>query len=423
MDRPHRIMLVEDSQTQAIKLIDSLEKEGWDVVWAPSAERAMDEIRTQAPDLTLVDYYLPGIRGDELCRRIRMNIDTRGIPILMLTAEETNGAELHGLESGADDFVLKSADHDILLVRIRRLAPTRSRSQSSILSPGDAFFRRAKILTIDDSATYLEYLADQLGKEGFQVEKALSGKEGLDRISRESFDCVLVDLVMPVMNGIELCRRINLLRPTKENAIAVLMLTGRENKEDLTQALEAGADDFVGKSSDIAVLKGRIRALLRRKFFQEENRRILEELKNKAEVEPRPRALASRAAGGGRGRAGALVRGASGDRGRAAAVAGRAESRQGRRREGQPRQERVPRQHEPRDPHPDERHHRHDRAGARHRPYPRAARLPRNGQALGRLAPDGDQRHPRLLEDRGRQARPGVHGPATSTSTRPSATR
>ena len=298
MDRPHRIMLVEDSQTQAIKLIDALEKEGWEVVWAPSAERAMDEIRGQAPDLTVVDYYLPGIRGDELCRRIRMNIDTRGIPILMLTAEDTNGAELHGLESGADDFVLKSADHDILLVRIRALL-NKSRSQSSILSPGDAFFRRAKILTIDDSATYLEYLADQLGREGFQVEKALSAREGLDRIGRESFDCVLVDLVMPVMNGIELCKRINALRPGFENPIAVLMLTGRENKEDLTQALEAGADDFVGKSSDIAVLKGRIRALLRRKFFQEENRRILEELKNK-EVE-RVRARAAQEAAEARG--------------------------------------------------------------------------------------------------------------------------
>ena len=115
MDRPHRIMLVEDSQTQAIKLTDILEKEGWEVVWAPTAEQAMDEIRNGVPDLILLDYYLPGIRGDELCRRIRMNIDTRGIPILMLTAEETNGAELHGLESGADDFVLKSADPDILL--------------------------------------------------------------------------------------------------------------------------------------------------------------------------------------------------------------------------------------------------------------------------------------------------------------------
>jgi two-component system NtrC family sensor kinase len=59
------------------------------------------------------------------------------------------------------------------------------------------------------------------------------------------------------------------------------MLTAQENKEDMTRGLEAGADDFVGKSNDMAVLKARIRALLRRKFYQEENGRIIEELKNK----------------------------------------------------------------------------------------------------------------------------------------------
>jgi signal transduction histidine kinase/ActR/RegA family two-component response regulator len=62
---------------------------------------------------------------------------------------------------------------------------------------------------------------------------------------------------------------------------AVIMLTSSESEEDMTRGLEAGADDFVGKSNDTAVLKARIRALLRRKFFQEENHRIVEELKNK----------------------------------------------------------------------------------------------------------------------------------------------
>ena len=95
------------------------------------------------------------------------------------------------------------------------------------------------------------------------------------------------------------------------------MLTGRENKEDLTRALEAGADDFVGKSSDMAVLKGRIRALLRRKFFQEENRRILEELKNK-ELEA-VRARAEKEAAEARA---ALVDELETHRGRAAALAG-----------------------------------------------------------------------------------------------------
>jgi len=113
------------------------------------------------------------------------------------------------------------------------------------------------------------------------VDAMTDPNEALRRLEVSSYDLALVDLVMPELDGIDVCRRIVAMRSQLDNPIAVLMLTGREAKEDLTRALEAGADDFVGKSSDQAVLKGRIRALLRRKFYQEENQRILEELKNK----------------------------------------------------------------------------------------------------------------------------------------------
>jgi light-regulated signal transduction histidine kinase (bacteriophytochrome) len=88
----------------------------------------------------------------------------------------------------------------------------------------------------------------------------------------------MVDLVMPEMDGIEVCRRIHEMGRVMDHPMIVIMLTSSETKEDMTRGLEAGADDFVGKSSDMAVLKARIRALLRRKFFQEENRRIREQL-------------------------------------------------------------------------------------------------------------------------------------------------
>ncbi len=86
---------------------------------------------------------------------------------------------------------------------------------------------------------------------------------------------------MPEMDGIEVCRRINEMERTANHSMTVIMLTACETKEDMTRGLEAGADDFVGKSSDMTVLKARIRALLRRKFFQEENRRIREQLLRK----------------------------------------------------------------------------------------------------------------------------------------------
>jgi two-component system, NtrC family, sensor kinase len=147
-----------------------------------------------------------------------------------------------------------------------------------VLSPGESHSRGAMILAIDDSSTYLECLAEALSSEGYEVTKAASGKEGLDLLGPKSFDCVMVDLVMPEMDGIEVCRRINQMERTIDHPMVVVMLTACESKEDMTRGLEAGADDFVGKSNDMAVLKARVRALLRRKFFQEENRRVREQL-------------------------------------------------------------------------------------------------------------------------------------------------
>ena len=278
-----RILIVEDSETQAIKLRWVLENEGWEVSQATTAEQALESINERAPDLILVDYYLPAMRGDELCRRIRMNIDSRGVLIMMLTADDTHDMELRGLDSGADDFFPKSADTEILLLRIKALL-AKSRRHAALLGTAETGLCAARILTIDDSATYLAHLAGELGQEGYLVDQATSGEEGLRRLAQESFDCVLVDLIMPGIDGIEVCRRIDALRKLDEVPVPILMLTGKENKEDLTRALEAGADDFVGKSSDPAVLKGRIRALLRRRFYAIQRQQLFREIKGAKEL-------------------------------------------------------------------------------------------------------------------------------------------
>src|SRR5580704_3595282 len=105
MQNAFRIMLVEDSATQAFKLRVLLEEQGWEVSVAGSAEAALAELGDPLPDLILCDYNLPGMRGDEFCRRIRMNLNTRNIPILMITVSAPETAEIQSLESGADGYV------------------------------------------------------------------------------------------------------------------------------------------------------------------------------------------------------------------------------------------------------------------------------------------------------------------------------
>ncbi len=278
-DRAYSIMLVEDSPSQAVKLTAVLEHEGWKVNWVSNAEEAFAALREARPDLVLLDYYLPGMRGDEVCRRIRMNIDSRGLPIVMLTSEEHN--ELHGLESGADDFIVKSSDPEILLLRLRTLLQKTRSEEGLILAGGRDTFRSARILAIDDSRAFLERLKPELESEGYELETAVSPQDGLERALSEPFDAVIIDLVMPELDGIEICRRINAMHPQNQNPLVTIILTSLETRENLSNALEAGANDFVGKSDDFSILKGRIRALLRRKFFAEENARILQELRAK----------------------------------------------------------------------------------------------------------------------------------------------
>ncbi len=276
MNRAFRIVVVEDSETQAFKLQLLLEEQGWEVSIAGTAEAALAAFGEPLPDLILVDYNLPGMRGDEFCRRIRMNLNTRGIPILIMTASAPDTAEIQSLESGADGYVSKSNSLEIIL-RIRALL--RSASAQAVQKVQDSGFRSARVLIIGAGPVYLASLGTELRKQGYELESAASGPEGLSRLATRNCDCVLVDLMMPDMDGIEACRQITALRSALDSSPAVIILTDSENKDDLNRGFEAGADDFVSKSSGLAVLLARIQALMRRRVFQEENGRLVEELK------------------------------------------------------------------------------------------------------------------------------------------------
>ena len=277
MNRVFRIMVIEDSETQAFKLRCLLEAQGWQVSTAGAAEAALAAIGDPLPDLLLVDYNLPGMRGDEFCRRIRMNLITRGIPILVMTSTAPSMVEIQSLDSGADDYVSKADGPEILLLRIRVLL-RRSPTQPAILTPRDSNFQPSRILAIDDSPTYLTFIAIELRNQGYEVETAASGMEGLNRLADGGFDCVLVDLIMPGMDGIEVCRRIVAMSKSVTNDAAVIILTGSDDHVDMNRSLESGADDFISKSKDLAVLLARIQALVRRRYLQEESGRIFEAL-------------------------------------------------------------------------------------------------------------------------------------------------
>jgi two-component system NtrC family sensor kinase len=285
-----RILLVEDSETQALQMRRMLEAQGFRVTCAGTAELALEALNASLPALVIADFHLPGMNGDELARQIRLNSRTRSIPVLMLTEAREGDLERQGLESGADAYVPKSADHDLLLLRIRALLRRRAVTAAGEHGGGSAAFRRANILVIDDSATFRTYLSGLLRREGYVVRAEADAEAGLEAVAAQplDWDCVLINVLGTRYNGAAVCARLNGLRGAAtlagDSAGFQIVALGTDNgaeREALAQVFEAGADDMVPGVAEPRLLTMRVRAALRRKMLQDEDRRAAEEIRER----------------------------------------------------------------------------------------------------------------------------------------------
>ncbi len=118
------------------------------------------------------------------------------------------------------------------------------------------------ILVVDDEADIVELISYNLKKEGFRITAAQDGEEGLDKIRKGKFDLVILDLMLPGIQGVELCRIIR--NNPKTEALPVIMLTAKGEEADKVRGLETGADDYMTKPFSPKELVARVRALLRR---------------------------------------------------------------------------------------------------------------------------------------------------------------
>jgi two-component system NtrC family sensor kinase len=283
--RRHNLLVVEDSETQAILIRRMLESHGFHVERAASAEAALDHLNTRLPDLIIADFHLPGMSGGELSRQLRLNARTRSIPLLMLTQAAEAETEREGLESGADAYVSKGADPDFMILRIRALLRQRPSPQEE---PGGEtpHFRRVRFLLIDDDAAARAEHRAALEREGYRVRIADDGAAAARIIAeaKEAVDCIIIGLPATRFDSIETCRSLSALRTGGggdgdgdggEHGLAPFLLVGLERggtvpKERLSRAFEAGLDEFIPQLGDGMLLRARLRAIVRRKLMLDE---------------------------------------------------------------------------------------------------------------------------------------------------------
>jgi DNA-binding response OmpR family regulator len=262
------VLVIDDSEAVRKHLELAFRDAGYDVLLAASGEEGLRIAADARPAVIIVDGLLPGIDGPTVIRRVRLDAALRKTPCLLLTASEGPGAELEALDAGADAFVRKDDDVAVILARVAAvlrggLAGAQESAATSVEGP-------KKILAVDDSQTYLQLVAAALRGEGYDVVLAGSGEEALDLLSVQSVECVLLDLIMPGLGGRETCQRIKAVPGLRD--LPVIILTAVEDRDAMIEGLAAGADDYIAKSSDFEVLRARVRAQIRRRQFEDENR-------------------------------------------------------------------------------------------------------------------------------------------------------
>ena len=117
-DQP-RVLLVEDEAAQREVLVYNLEAEGFYVISADNGEDALMLVDEEAPDLIVLDWMMPNLSGIEVCRRLKLRTETRKIPVIMLSARSEEVDRVRGLETGADDYVVKPYSLVELMARVR----------------------------------------------------------------------------------------------------------------------------------------------------------------------------------------------------------------------------------------------------------------------------------------------------------------
>jgi len=171
-DRPC-VLLVEDEAAQRQMLSYNLEADGYQVVMAEDGEEALLVAAETSPDVIVLDWMMPRVSGIEVCRQLKTRAETRGVPIIMLSARSEEVDRVRGLETGADDYVVKPYSVVELMARVRaQLRRTRAAAVGQRLEFGDIVL---------DSETHRVIRAEQplkLGPTEFRLMATFMEKPG-----------------------------------------------------------------------------------------------------------------------------------------------------------------------------------------------------------------------------------------------------
>jgi len=247
-----KILIIEDEDALASVLSSKFKLEGFEVLVGVNGEDGLDKIKVWQPDLILLDIVMPKMNGYEVLENLQKN-DNK-IPIIVVS-NSGQDVELEKIKKlGAIDYIIKTQfNPEEVVQKAKNILAGRpginnepekitNQEKEEDISGG------VKVLLVEDDSFLRDICYKKLKKEGFNVAMAVDGEEAVKKISEFMPAIVLLDIILPAMDGFEVLKEIRAHKNKVVKNVPVIMLTNLGQEEDNKKALDLGASDYLVKA-------------------------------------------------------------------------------------------------------------------------------------------------------------------------------
>jgi len=274
MTQVHNSLLIaDDNEMNREVLCRRLEKQGYTVAVASDGQEALSMMEVEDFDLLLLDIMMPIMDGYAVLETMQANVKLQSIPVIVLTAESDASNVIRCIELGASDYLVKPFDMVALRNRIVRCLLNR-RAREDVKGNLDwSGNDQPNVLVVEDDEMSRELLQKRVERAGYHVDAVSGGQAALDKLRQTSsikYDLVLLDIMMPDMNGFEVLAQLK--QDDQLKHISVIMISALDDQESMERCLREGAEDYITKPFNALVLRARILSCLQSKRLRDRDR-------------------------------------------------------------------------------------------------------------------------------------------------------
>jgi signal transduction histidine kinase/DNA-binding response OmpR family regulator/CHASE3 domain sensor protein len=264
--RIKRVLLVEDDERQRDSVVQLILDTDVEIAAVGSGEEALGLLRTQIFDCMIIDLKLPDMQGNELLKRMSLEELCSFPPVIVYTGRNLTRDEEAELLKYSRSIIIKGArsperlldEVTLFLHKVESQLSSERQTMLKAVRGRDRVFEGRTILLVDDDVRNVFALTSALEQRGARVEVGRNGYEAIARLDEnEAIDLVLMDVMMPGMDGLEATRRIR--QDERFARLPIIAITAKAMKDDQEQCLAAGANDYLAKPIDLTRLYSLLR--------------------------------------------------------------------------------------------------------------------------------------------------------------------